>query len=101
MPTYEYRCQDCNHQFEKFQSITDLPLEVCPKCGGHIKRMITGGSGLIFKGSGFYITDYKKSSTSPASQSDTSSAKKNGSSTSDGSSKPASVPTASAPADKT
>ncbi|MBP7460024.1 MAG: zinc ribbon domain-containing protein [Candidatus Delongbacteria bacterium] len=100
MPTYEYRCQDCNYQFEKFQSITDCPLDVCPKCGGHIKRVISGGSGLIFKGSGFYITDYKKSSTSPASQSDTSSSKKNGSSPSAESSKSASVPTASKPADK-
>ncbi len=59
MPTYTYRCKKCRNQFEYFQSIIDKPLEVCPSCGGKLERVITGGSGLIFKGSGFYITDYK------------------------------------------
>jgi putative FmdB family regulatory protein len=59
MPTYDYRCKDCGHQLEEFQSVTDAPLTTCPKCGGNLQRLITGGSGLIFKGSGFYITDYK------------------------------------------
>lgn len=60
MPTYDYLCQDCGHEFEAFQSITAEPLTECPKCGGEVKRKIGLGAGLIFKGSGFYITDYKK-----------------------------------------
>ena len=65
MPTYDYKCSSCNHVFEFFQSMTDDPLTVCPECGGEVKRMIGGGSGLIFKGSGFYANDSKKSG-SPA-----------------------------------
>lgn len=64
MPTYEYRCKDCGYFFESFQSITADPLTECPKCGGKVKRVLSGGSGLIFKGSGFYITDYKKNYSS-------------------------------------
>jgi putative FmdB family regulatory protein len=60
MPTYEYACQKCGHQFETFQAITADPLTECPECGGKVKRLISSGVGLIFKGSGFYITDYKK-----------------------------------------
>ncbi|MEO0084596.1 MAG: FmdB family zinc ribbon protein [candidate division WOR-3 bacterium] len=60
MPTYEYQCIKCNHHFELFQKITDTPVTTCPVCKGKVKRLISGGSGLIFKGSGFYITDYKK-----------------------------------------
>lgn len=63
MPTYDYRCSTCGHQFEAFQSIAADPLTDCPLCGGHVSRMIGGGTGLIFKGSGFYITDYKSSKT--------------------------------------
>lgn len=63
MPTYEYRCQECGHQFEKFQSIMENPLRKCPLCRGKVKRLISSGAGLIFKGSGFYITDYKKKET--------------------------------------
>ena len=67
MPTYEYACLKCGHQFEKFQSMSDAPLKTCPKelCGmkkwgkGKIKKTISAGAGLIFKGSGFYITDYR------------------------------------------
>ena len=67
MPTYEYVCSKCGHEFEKFQSIADTPLKVCPKdlCPpkkwgrGLVKRKISAGAGLIFKGSGFYITDYR------------------------------------------
>ncbi|GAB4370250.1 MAG: zinc ribbon domain-containing protein [Calditrichia bacterium] len=66
MPTYTYRCTACHLQFENFQSITDPPLTTCPSCEGHLERVITGGSGLIFKGSGFYITDYKKNKNSDA-----------------------------------
>jgi putative FmdB family regulatory protein len=60
MPTYEYRCKKCDHTFEAFQSMTEKPLKKCPNCGGVVKRLISSGSGLIFKGSGFYINDYKK-----------------------------------------
>ena len=62
MPTYEYACQKCAHTFEQFQSMRDDPLVRCPSCGKKsLKRLLGGGSGLIFKGSGFYITDYRKS----------------------------------------
>ncbi len=67
MPTYDYDCADCGHEFEQFQSMSSAALEICPKCGGKVKRRIHGGAGLIFKGSGFYLTDYKKSATGPAS----------------------------------
>jgi len=63
MPTYEYVCDDCSHAFEEFHSITAPPLDTCPKCKGAVRRLISSGNGLIFKGSGFYITDYKKSGT--------------------------------------
>lgn len=67
MPTYEYFCTDCKFEFEEFQSIASEPIQVCPKCKKTtVKRKISGGTGLIFKGSGFYITDYKNKSTSPA-----------------------------------
>ena len=67
MPTYEYVCSKCDHHFEKFQSIKDDALKVCPKelCGlkkwgkGRVKRAISAGAGIIFKGSGFYETDYR------------------------------------------
>jgi len=60
MPTYEYACQHCGHTFELFQKINDKPVEKCPKCAKHVKRLIGSGSGIIFKGSGFYATDYRK-----------------------------------------
>ncbi|MDE0426836.1 zinc ribbon domain-containing protein [Candidatus Poribacteria bacterium] len=59
MPTYEYKCLACDNQFERFQGITAPPLEECPECHGKVKRLIGAGAGLIFKGSGFYITDYR------------------------------------------
>ena len=61
MPTYEYECTKCKYTFEEFQKITDEPLKKCPKCRSKLRRIITGGVGLIFKGNGFYVTDYKKS----------------------------------------
>src|ERR1041385_2826622 len=78
MPTYEYVCEKCDHQFDMFQSIKDKPLTVCPqdKCGmkkwgkGKIKKMIGSGAGLIFKGSGFYITDYRSDSYKEAAKKD-------------------------------
>ena len=60
MPTYEYKCTACGHAFERFQSITAEPIKRCPECGkAKVKRLIGTGAGLIFKGSGFYITDYR------------------------------------------
>lgn len=61
MPTYEYRCSECGYQFEKFQRITAPHLTECPKCGEKLERLISNGAGLVFKGSGFYETDYKRS----------------------------------------
>jgi len=61
MPTYEYICTGCGYEFEEFQSIASEPISVCPNCKAAVQRKISGGSGVIFKGSGFYITDYKKS----------------------------------------
>ncbi len=61
MPTYEYECTKCRYKFEELQKITDPPLKNCPKCQSELRRLITGGTGLIFKGTGFYATDYKKS----------------------------------------
>ena len=62
MPTYDYKCQKCGHQFEVFQSMNDERLTDCPEegCGGKVKRLLGTGAGIIFKGSGFYETDYKR-----------------------------------------
>lgn len=63
MPTYEYECSHCKHRFEKFQSIKDSALRKCPACGRlKLKRLVSGGGGIIFKGSGFYQTDYRSES---------------------------------------
>jgi len=70
MPTYEYKCDSCGYLFEEFQSITDKPIEKCPKCNGKVRRLIGGGNGFIFKGSGFYITDYRNKSYSEAAKAD-------------------------------
>jgi len=59
MPTYEYQCRKCRKRHEAFQSITAKPLTKCPRCGGRLKRLLGTGSGFLFKGSGFYITDYR------------------------------------------
>ena len=66
MPTYEYKCQDCGYKFESFQGIKDEPLEKCPKCNGKVQLLISGGAGIIFKGSGFYATDYATAILQPA-----------------------------------
>jgi putative FmdB family regulatory protein len=61
MPTYNYKCNNCGHSFEKFQSMSSGSLRKCPKCKKHkLKRLIGAGSGIIFKGSGFYVNDYAK-----------------------------------------
>lgn len=60
MPTYEYRCRACGHDFERFQKISDDPVRTCPECGeDEAERLISAGGGLVFKGSGFYATDYR------------------------------------------
>src|SRR5258708_942177 len=78
MPTYEYTCAKCGHEVEKYQSIADKPLRVCPEdvCAkkkwgrGSVKRKISTGGGLIFKGTGFYITDYRSESYKQAAKND-------------------------------
>lgn len=90
MPTYEYVCHKCNHQFEIFQSISDNALTVCPRerCNqkswgkGKVKRLIGSGAGLIFKGSGFYITDYRSKEYKESAKKDSSSSSGSSSSTS-------------------
>jgi putative FmdB family regulatory protein len=61
MPTYEYECKSCSHSFEVFQPMSDPPVKDCPLCGSEVRRLIFGGTGVIFKGSGFYVTDKGKS----------------------------------------
>ena len=79
MPTYHYVCAKCDHEFEHFQSMKDAPLKTCPKekCGqtkwgkGRVKRVLSAGAGLIFKGSGFYITDYRSENYKQAAKKET------------------------------
>jgi putative FmdB family regulatory protein len=66
MPRYEYQCEECGVRFERVQHFNDAPLTTCPECGGEVHRQI-GPVGIVFKGSGFYVTDSKKSSGKPAS----------------------------------
>lgn len=86
MPTYDYECLKCGHNFEAFQTMTEAPLKKCPECGGKVKRLIGAGAGIIFKGSGFYATDYRskdytekakkeQSEAKPESKSESSSSK--------------------------
>ena len=67
MPTYEYECRACQHRFEEFQSIMDDPIRTCPVCNGEVRRLISQGGGLLFKGTGFYITDYRNKASAPDS----------------------------------
>jgi len=90
MPTYEYVCEKCGHEFDKFQLMADKPLTACPKdvCPqkkwgkGKVKKMISAGAGLIFKGSGFYITDYRSESYKDAAKKDASASSSSSPSTS-------------------
>ncbi len=71
MPTYEYECQGCGHRFDEFQSMKDEPLSKCPKCKKkQLQRLIGAGAALLFKGSGFYITDYRSDSYKAAAKAD-------------------------------
>ncbi|MDD4099307.1 MAG: zinc ribbon domain-containing protein [Lentisphaeria bacterium] len=63
MPTYEYKCEQCGVQFDHFQSMTSEPLQTCQKCGGKLRRLIGEGAGIIFKGKGFYCTDYRSNNS--------------------------------------
>jgi len=68
MPTYDYECRQCGHRFDQFQNMSDDPLSVCPSCGEDaLKRLVGGGIGVIFKGSGFYVNDSKSSGASKKS----------------------------------
>jgi putative FmdB family regulatory protein len=68
MPTYEYKCLKCERRFEVFQSISDTPIKTCEVCKGQVKRLIGRGAGFIFKGSGFYCTDYRSESYQKAAK---------------------------------
>ena len=70
MPTYEYRCAECGNEFEKFGRMSDPPVQACPACGAEAQRRISAGAGLLFKGSGFYITDYRGEGYKKAAASD-------------------------------
>jgi putative FmdB family regulatory protein len=96
MPTYEYRCEKCNQTFEMFQSMKDDALQVCPQehCRmetwgqGKVKRLLGAGAGLIFKGSGFYITDYRSQSYSEAAKKESGSKESGGAKTDSSAPKP-------------
>jgi putative FmdB family regulatory protein len=104
MPTYEYVCEKCEHKFDHFQSIKDEPIKVCPqdKCGmkkwgkGKVRRAIGAGAGLIFKGSGFYITDYRSENYKQAAKKESGGGESKSESKSE--SKPSGGETKSAPA---
>jgi putative FmdB family regulatory protein len=69
MPTYVYECERCHHRFELLQGITDPPRQRCPRCRGKVRRLVSQGGGLIFRGPGFYATDYKKKERRPPDES--------------------------------
>ncbi len=76
MPTYDYKCDGCGHTFEEFQYFSEEPLKVCPKCGtDKLRRLFGTGAAVIFKGSGFYETDYRSDSYKAAAKADTEGAK--------------------------
>ncbi|MDZ7372758.1 MAG: hypothetical protein ONB23_02200 [candidate division KSB1 bacterium] len=86
MPTYEYRCLDCGRHFELFQMISEPPVEQCPHCGGRAQRLISAGAGLLFKGNGFYITDYRSSAYKKAAEGESKASSDSGSKSGSGSS---------------
>ena len=76
MPTYEYECLKCGHQFEKFQNMTEEPVKRCPECRCKVRRLLGTGAGIIFKGSGFYETDYRSEKYSSEAKKERESAEK-------------------------
>lgn len=94
MPTYEYKCTECGHRSEAFQSIRAAPLQECSECGGKLKRLIGTGAGFIFKGSGFYTTDYRSESYQAAAKKDATAAKPDGDTKTDTKKDSAKSPTA-------
>src|SRR5262245_4791654 len=83
MPTYEYQCDACDHNFDEFQSINDKPLKKCPQCGKNkLRRVFGAGAAVLFKGSGFYQTDYRSESYQKAAKADQEAPKSTGSSSS-------------------
>lgn len=95
MPTYDYVCRACGHQLEIFQSMSERPKRKCPECGANqLERQIGAGAGFLFKGSGYYLTDYRSDSYKKAAEKDASSAKetKSGSTDSGGGEKAAKAP---------
>lgn len=77
MPTYEYRCAN-GHAFELFQRMSEDPVDTCPQCGAPAERLLSAGAGLLFKGSGFYITDYRSDSYKKAAEKESGSSKSDG-----------------------
>ena len=82
MPTYDYECTKCKHRFEEFQPMTSEPVAICPVCGAKAERKISAGAGFIFKGSGFYETDYRSENYKKAAESEKKLAEKKASDTS-------------------
>lgn len=87
MPLYTYRCNDCDHEFEVRQRMTEDPLSICPVCGGNIRRVVSS-VGVVFKGSGFYVTDNRSSSVNGSSSRSSSASKTTESSSESSSEKP-------------
>jgi putative FmdB family regulatory protein len=102
MPLYEYQCESCSHRFEKIQKFSDPLVDVCPKCGGKVKKLLSSPA-IQFKGSGFYITDYPKKSSSDAAKTSSESKESKSASDSKSSSSDTSTttPAASAPSSDT
>jgi putative FmdB family regulatory protein len=89
MPTYEYRCPECGNEFDKFGRMSDPPVQECPQCHAQAQRKISGGAGLVFKGSGFYITDYRGEGYKKAAEGDKGGSSDKGASSGSGESKAA------------
>ena len=92
MPTYEYRCPQCGNEFDKFGKMSDPPVTECTRCGAEAQRKISAGAGLVFKGSGFYITDYRGEGYKKAAEGDKGGSSSGGESKSESKSEPASAP---------
>jgi putative FmdB family regulatory protein len=94
MPTYEYECGKCGYEFERFQRINEPPAKRCPKCKGGVRRKIGTGAGLLFKGSGFYITDYRSEGYRKAAKAESGGSSGSGSDSASAKKEPAGKPTA-------